>query len=90
MAEHLGDDVVDIAPLPAMEGVLGVAVAAAQRATGQAHEHGRPAGGVGLALQGQEDLGDLQPRQRRLHDFAGRGGGAGKGNDGHGGNFWRG
>ncbi|WP_268647377.1 hypothetical protein, partial [Escherichia coli] len=34
-----------------------------------------------------EDLGDLQAWQRRLHDLAGCGGGAGRGNGGHGGDF---
>ena len=64
-------------PLTAVEGVGGVAVTATQRAAGQAHEHGRPAGVAGFALQRQEDLGDLQTVQRRLHDFAGRGEGGG-------------
>src|SRR5690606_35175426 len=60
MARDLRQDVVDLPPLPAVEGVGGVAVLAAQRAAGQAHEHGRPAGGVGLALERKEDLGDPQ------------------------------
>src|SRR6202034_4779760 len=46
----------------AVEGVLGVAVLAAQRTAGQAHEHGRKPGRVRLALQGMEDLGDLKSR----------------------------
>ena len=43
-----------------MEGIRGVAVLAAQRAAGEAHEHGGKAHGVGLALQRIEDLGDLE------------------------------
>src|SRR5262249_16426251 len=46
-------------PLAAVEGIGRVAVLAAQRAAGEAHEHGRYPGGVCLALQGMEDLGDL-------------------------------
>src|SRR5690606_8226546 len=47
----LGEDAVVVPPLAAMEGVGGVAVLAAQRATGQAHEHRRPADAPRLALQ---------------------------------------
>src|SRR5699024_6863018 len=65
MTPHFRQDVVDVVPLPAMESVLGVAPYAAQRAAGQTHEHRRPAGGVGLALDGVEDLADAQTRRTR-------------------------
>jgi hypothetical protein len=57
---HAREDFIHRHPLAAGEGVGGVAVAAAQRAAGQAHEHGGPAHRAGLALQGEEDLGDAQ------------------------------
>lgn len=45
VADDFGDDVVDLAPFPAVEGIGGVAVAAAQRAAGQARTNtlGQPA-----------------------------------------------
>jgi hypothetical protein len=61
LALYLGEDLVDRPPAATVEGVGGVAVLAAQRAAGQAHEHGRAPRVAGLALQGQEDLGDAQP-----------------------------
>jgi hypothetical protein len=65
VAGDFGEDVVDLPPLSAVEGIRGVAVLAAQRTAGQAHEHGGPADAAGFALQGQEDLGDPQPIGRR-------------------------
>ncbi|KAG1240573.1 hypothetical protein G6F68_017529 [Rhizopus microsporus] len=85
LGQHLGHDVVDVPPGAAVEGIGGVAILATQWAAGQAHEHGRPAGGIGFALQRGEDLGDLQAWQRRLHDVAGGGDGIGRDNGGHGG-----
>src|ERR1700741_5120455 len=55
-----GEDVVDRPPLAAVEGVRGIAVLAAQRAAGQAHEDRGPARLAGLALQRKEDFGDLE------------------------------
>src|SRR2546423_7042676 len=49
-------------PLAAVESISGVAILAAQRAAREAHEHRGPACGVRLALQGVEDLGDLEAR----------------------------
>ena len=51
-----------------MESVRGIAVLAAQRAAGQPHERRGNADGVGLALQGVEDLGDLEARTPTLAD----------------------
>ena len=48
----------DRPPVAAVKTVGGIAVHAAQRTTGQAHEHRRPAHRVRLALQRVEDLGD--------------------------------
>src|SRR6266404_3002467 len=56
------DDRVRFPPLPAVEGIGSVAILAAQRAAREAHEHSWPACGVRLALQGVEDLGDLEAR----------------------------
>ena len=58
-------DAVDVAPFAAVEGVGGIAILAAQRAAGQAHEHGRPSGVAGFALQRQEDFGDFEAVRRR-------------------------
>src|SRR5947207_9142581 len=55
-------DRIQLPPLPAVEGIGGVAILAAQRAAREAHEHRGPACGVRLALQGVEDLGDLEAR----------------------------
>ena len=74
MAAHLGHDVADVAPFTAMEGIGGIAILATQRAAGQTHEHGGPAHAGGFALQGQEDLGDLQPVRAGLDDLTGDGG----------------
>jgi len=46
--------------LSAGEGIRGVTVGAAQRTSGQAHEHGRQSGAAGLALQGKKDFADAQ------------------------------
>src|SRR3984893_263116 len=59
---HPRHDRLRLPPLAAVEGVGGVAILAAQRAAGEAHEHRGPARGVRLALQGVEDLGDLEAR----------------------------
>src|SRR6185436_14113601 len=48
------------APFAAVERVGGVAVSAAQRATGQADEESRPADGIRLALERQKRLGDAE------------------------------
>jgi len=66
VAGDFGEQLCQCAPLAAVEGVGGVAVATAERAAGQPHEHRRPADVRGLSLQGQEDFGDFQtPRCRR-------------------------
>src|SRR5690606_842111 len=56
----LGEDHVVVPPFAAVEGVGGVAILAAKRTAGQAHEDRRPANAARLALQGQEDLGQSQ------------------------------
>src|SRR3546814_7156049 len=61
----LGNNRIERLPLPAMKRISGVAVMAAQRATGEAHKHGRPAHGRGFALDRQENLGDFEPRRNR-------------------------
>src|SRR6185503_1264903 len=66
VAAHLGFDLAERAPLPARERVRRVAVLAAQRATGEPHEHGGPAAEHGLALDREEDLRDPEPRGGRL------------------------
>src|SRR5205823_507897 len=59
---HARDDRLELPPLSAVERIRGVAVLAAQRATGEPHEHRGPPRGVRFALQGVEDLGDLEAR----------------------------
>ncbi len=60
-------DLVEATPLPARERVSGVAIRATQRTARKANEHRGPTAEAGLALKGEEDLGDLQPRARDLH-----------------------
>jgi hypothetical protein len=50
-------------PLPAMKRVCGVAVDAAKRTAGEPDEESWPADRVGLALDRDEGLGDLQPHR---------------------------
>ena len=57
---NAGNNLIDLMPLAAVEGIFGIAPAATQRASSQAHEHGRPADAVGLALQGTKDLGQTK------------------------------
>ena len=49
--ERWSDDIVDLPPVTALEGIRGIAIATAQRAAGQTHENGTPAHAGGLALQ---------------------------------------
>src|SRR6185437_9114675 len=56
---------VDIPPLPAVESVLRIAVLTPQRTARETHEYGRDPRSVSLALQGIEDLGDLEARHLR-------------------------
>src|ERR1700726_2502625 len=63
---HPRDDRLRLPPFPAVEGIGGVAILAAQRAAREAHEHRGPACGVRLALQGVEDFGDPQARHALL------------------------
>src|SRR5579864_1887244 len=55
-------------PFTPVKGVLGVAVAAAQRTAREAHEYRGKADGIGLALQRVEDLGDFEPRRTHVPD----------------------
>src|SRR5690606_16243662 len=52
--------------LTAAEGVLGVAITAAQRTTSEAHEYRRQSQRTGLALQRVKNLGDAQ---RLVHEW---------------------
>src|SRR5690606_39125725 len=56
---------VDRHPLAAMERVRSIAVLAAERTTGEANEHRGPPHAVRLALNRQEDFGDLDARGDR-------------------------
>src|SRR5690606_16786803 len=60
VAFDLSENRGDRAPLPAMECIRGVAVTAAQRASREANEHGRPADAARLALEGMKYLGDAK------------------------------
>ena len=73
MSRHLRDDVVERAPLPFVEGVLGVAVGAAQIAAGQAHEDARLPGKRALALNAVENLVDRERVKAPAAVWAGRG-----------------
>src|SRR5438445_6544431 len=57
---HFFYECVDIAPPAAVKRVRRVAPDAAQRTTGQAHKHRRPADATRLALQRVENFGDAQ------------------------------
>src|SRR5690554_45313 len=75
VAGDLCKDRVDVLPLAAVEGIGGIAVAAAQRAAGQADEYRRPPGVARLALERQENLGDAEPVRGRGRRLAGPDGG---------------
>ena len=54
-------DRLELPPFAAMERIGRIAILAAQRAAGQAHEYGRYAGSIGLTLQRVKDLRELEP-----------------------------
>src|SRR4029453_6079975 len=61
VTRDLGQDLIDRAPLAAVEGVLRVTVTAAQRTAGEPDEHGGDADADRLALKTVEDLSDAEP-----------------------------
>src|ERR1700688_1130541 len=60
VATHLVQDGLQIQPIAAVEGILRVAILAAQRTTGQPHENRRITDRVGLPLQRMKNLVDAQ------------------------------
>src|SRR5216684_4607232 len=62
VAPNAGDDLIDRHPLPAGEGVLGVAPAAAQIAASQTDEDAGAAGVARFALNRMKDLGNADHR----------------------------
>jgi hypothetical protein len=61
MFRHLGEDRVNLPPLPAVKGVRGIAVSPQRRGqTGEAHEYRGPADLARFALHREKDLGELE------------------------------